>query len=131
MDYFLVYLILRLDTLSCIVGISTVIAGIFFIVTILIYVLNDDEDICDRVKPWSKPFFIVFCVFLFSNVLVPDTKQAAVVYCLPKVVNNEQVQKIPDNLLRLANTWIDEAISKAEEAVPKKPHSDTNSTSEN
>jgi hypothetical protein len=133
MDYFLTYLILRLDEFSFVTASLSVIAFAAFIFLVIIHLSNNidresDRIILKKVKPWIKPAFVVFCVAVFLNAIVPTTKQAAVVYCLPKIVNNEQAKKMPDNLLKLANSWIDEAVSKVEKAIPEKPPDDTNST---
>lgn len=118
MDYFLLYLILRLDAISNAGVVFTVITGIIFAVTLLIIALNyGDEEAKDFTKPWAVCFGVSFAITLFLAVMVPSTKQAAVVYCLPKIINNEQVQKVPDNLLRLANRWIDDQIAETTETV--------------
>jgi hypothetical protein len=43
-------------------------------------------------------------------VVVPTTKQAAAIYFVPKVINNKQIRKMPDKLVTLANSWMDEQI---------------------
>ena len=132
MDYFLVYLVLRLDYLSTATFISSIVAGIVFLIVVLVFAVNQkNERDRELTKPWLKPTAIIFCIFMFLGSMIPNTKQAAVVYCLPKIINNKQAKKIPDNLLRLANAWIDEAADKAEKVIPKNPTNDTNSTSEN
>lgn len=120
MDYFLLYLILRLDVFSHISNIAAIVAGIIFAVTLIAYAVNyNNEKDKKASKPWAINFGIVFIISLFFTIAVPNTKQAAVVYCLPKIVNNEQVQKLPDNLLRLANRWIDDQITETTETVIK------------
>lgn len=118
MDYFLLYLILRLDAVSNAGFIFAIITGIIFAITLLISALNyNDEEAKNATKPWAISFSVVFVITLLLTVMVPSTKQAAVVYCLPKIINNEQVQKVPDNLLRLANQWIDDQITETTETV--------------
>lgn len=116
MDYFLFYLILRLDTLSSTSIILAIVAGVVFAVTLFICATNYNSDTDKKTrkaaKPWAISFGIVFAFTLLFAVGLPSTKQAAVIYCLPKIVNNEQVQKMPNNLLKLANQWIDEHIDK-------------------
>lgn len=64
--------------------------------------------------PW-KLFHRVIATgaFLFSiGCFIPTTKEMAAIVIIPKIVNavsaNEQIKKMPDNLLSLANEWIEE-----------------------
>lgn len=118
MDYFLLYLILRLDVFSHISNVAAIVAGIIFAVTLIAYAVNyNNEKDKKASKPWAVNFGIIFIISLLLTIAVPSTKQAAVIYCLPKIVNNEQVQKLPDNLLRLTNQWIDYQITETTETV--------------
>lgn len=57
-------------------------------------------------------------IFLFGWlgiwVVIPSTKEMAAILILPKVLNNEKVQELPNNLLTLANEWIEELKPKKE-----------------
>ncbi len=80
------------------------------------------------------PFFSAGCFFLLLYLAMPNTKEMAIIYVTPKIVNsvmaNEQLQKLPNNLLSLANAWIEEFKpdtnsvkkdgTKAEKKVEKK-----------
>ena len=61
------------------------------------------------VKLW--PMAIVGFLLLIIAILIPNTNQMALIYVIPKVSNNEQVQQIPDKLLGLANKQLDEWVS--------------------
>ena len=60
------------------------------------------------------PSFALGLVFIVVWAFIPSTKEACAIYLIPKIANNEQVQKIPENALRLLNAkleeWIDEQI---------------------
>jgi len=47
-------------------------------------------------------------VLLTIGMLVPTTKEMCAIIAIPAVVNNEQVQEIPDKIVDLAGEWIDE-----------------------
>ena len=51
---------------------------------------------------------IIICGAL--SIFLPTTKQAAAIYFVPKVLNNKQIQKMPNKLVTLANDWMDEQI---------------------
>jgi hypothetical protein len=118
MNYFLLYLILKLDILSEISLVAVIITGVVSAIALLITAINyNDEEAKSSAKPWVTNFGISFIIALFLIIMIPNTQQAAVVYCLPKIVNNEQVQKMPDNLLKLANQWLDGQITETTETV--------------
>lgn len=60
---------------------------------------------------------LVGCIILFFisfpfAVFMPTTKQACVIYVLPKIADNKHVQEIPNNISKLVNEklveWIDD-----------------------
>ena len=68
---------------------------------------------------WHKKYFklclsvpiLVFSVWVFSiigAVFTPTTKQMIAIITIPKIVNNEQIQEMPDNALRLINQKLKE-----------------------
>ena len=118
MDYLVLYFIIILDAISSTCNTTAIISGILFTLMGAVYIVNydkaveDDRKVRIAIKPWMYLLSIVFSITTFLAIIVPTTKQAAVIYCLPKIVNNEQVQEIPDKLLELSNTWLDETIEK-------------------
>jgi hypothetical protein len=56
----------------------------------------------------------LFLVLAGSGVFIPTTKQMAVIMVAPKVINNEQVQKLPNQVLELANEWLEELKPKGD-----------------
>lgn len=69
--------------------------------------------------PWHYPLWIVLELFLICGaVFLPNTKQMATIYLLPKVVNNEKIQSIGertldtgDKLLQLMQQYITEKMA--------------------
>ena len=72
-------------------------------------------------KVWI--FFLILTVGVKAfSILIPSPKQVAVIWLVPAIARNEQVQEIPDNFFKLLNSGLqslDELISadKAKEAV--------------
>lgn len=68
----------------------------------------------ERIVTWGKILKgycpVLAVVFMFIAIFLPSTKQAAIIYVLPKIANNEQVQQIPQKLLDVANKQLDEWI---------------------
>jgi hypothetical protein len=113
-----IYWITRLDS------INTFLATIFFIplgigcLTLMFYpilkmdVFDGEEN---KFRKFNKvlfkilPIYIlivgtIFCIF-------PNTKEAVAIYLIPKIANNEQVQKLPDNAMKFLNGKLEEWIN--------------------
>jgi len=56
----------------------------------------------------SIPCFLLSWILIVGACLVPTTKEMCAIKVIPVIVNNEQVQELPDKVLELANEWIDE-----------------------
>lgn len=54
----------------------------------------------------------------FIAIFVPSTKTALAMAVIPPVINNEQVQKLPDNLLGFINEYLEhERLSGSSESL--------------
>lgn len=60
--------------------------------------------------------FIISFVFSFLSAITPNMKQAALIYTVPKIINNKNIQELPNNVLILFNESIKEltAVVKGE-----------------
>jgi len=65
-----------------------------------------------------KALWLKFCVATiiigFFGLFIPTTKQMAAIYIIPKIVNNQEIVKLPKNLVALTNEWIKDAITEKE-----------------
>ncbi len=57
---------------------------------------------------------IVGALMIIIGSFIPSTKQMAAIMVLPKIINNEKVQGIPDKILDLGIEWLDELKPKGE-----------------
>jgi len=73
--------------------------------------------------------FIVWLPLRLITSLLPSTKEMAIIYVVPKVINNEKISMIPDKLLNLSSEWIEELrpgnVKKDIKAVMQKTDKDT------
>jgi len=63
-------------------------------------------------KPKKISIFIfvsVWLIFGFKS-LMPTTRQMAIIYVVPKVANNKDIQKVPANVLTFINKYLEESI---------------------
>ena len=56
----------------------------------------------------SIPCFLLSWVLVIGAGLIPTTKEMCAIKAIPVIVNNEQVQEMPNKVLELANEWINE-----------------------
>ena len=124
-----VYWITRLDvaqsTASCLAWLS------FMVLAMVLFWLgihwgtkytSHEEGLSDFTKKYRKPILIpLICLLLFAflSVVIPTTKEAVAIYMIPKIANNEQVQKLPDNALKFLNGKFEQWINDMADA--KKP----------
>lgn len=97
-----VYLVLKLDAIRDVFLAGTIISGV--IVALLTVMLvsyriaeDDPEDRDCRIVTYLFRSILktasVFLLFLMLTVLIPTTRQFALIYIIPKVVNSDFVQK--------------------------------------
>ena len=108
-----VYWIVMLDKISSAFFIFAVAFGLILFLMTGAILSNEVE--C----PWHYPVWIVLELFFICGaVFIPNTKQMATIYLLPKVVNNEKMQSIGertldtgDKILQLMQQYISEKIT--------------------
>src|SRR5208282_6447669 len=60
---------------------------------------------------WKPKWFFltipIFVIGIVGGVLIPTTKEMAAILVIPKIVNNQKVQEMPNKVLDLANDWLE------------------------
>lgn len=104
---FQVYLILMLDSICMM---TTLIAALLALITCVIAGISVDSDVRYECREWArkqlKCLIPVFVLSLLLAIFIPNTEQAATIFLVPKVLNNEKVQDIGQNGLDLANNLL-------------------------
>ena len=125
MSHTFIYLFTRLESFHGLMG-GLIVLSIVSIVglNICFFLIQDKyifgEEIKKKYLPeitkWIKTSIVLLVLCTIFSITIPTTKEAAVIYLLPKVVNNEQCQQIPINFTKLLNTkmetWINEQIGE-------------------
>lgn len=109
MTVFDVYLITILDNIKyCCKG-----AIVFSIICLAIsFVVWGISTLAENVEAVARyRFFPIICAIIltFSTLLTmfaPTSKQMAVIYIVPKIVNNQTVQELPSHLMKLLDNYI-------------------------
>lgn len=81
--------------------------GVICLVGLLSWLLEESS----YGRKWLKiaiPIFILGGIITFSSVFVPTTKEMCAIKAIPMIVNNNQVQELPNKVVELANEWIEE-----------------------
>jgi hypothetical protein len=113
MSAFNLYLILKLGAISGLLVGAAVVLIVFVIVSLILW-----SNSCERGGTENTPVYRKFvffhmkwaiptiCLCIVIANLLPTTKQAAILYVVPKIVNNSDVQALPGELLTLTREWI-------------------------
>lgn len=102
MTPFEVYCILMLDSVSVGAGIAS---AIFAVLTVNNWGEGDTRK--DRIARWSAAATVLFFLLLM---FVPSTKQVAMMYTMPAIINNEDVQALPADIVKLARQEIEKML---------------------
>lgn len=113
MEYLWIYLIGQADTLKCALG-SIAFIIILFLGPMSFCIKENGGDI-----PKAVIMALIVAVIMgFIAIFVPSTKTALAMAVIPPVINNEQVQKLPDNLLGFINEYLEhERLSGSTESL--------------
>ena len=65
---------------------------------------------------WLVPILIIFSLIRH---MVPTTNEMFVIYVVPKILNNENVKKIPGKMFKVAETWMEAEITKIKKETLK------------
>lgn len=108
----MMYLMLMADNIRAFIMVLTVIAWVVCIFSTLFCLIEEDFAMIKETK-----FYFVYIFTFFISALccaVPTTKQFSVILVTPKIINNEQVQQIPEKIIKLADSWLEELEPKKE-----------------
>lgn len=112
----LVYWLMQLDSICDFVEFIAIIGSILLIGLIVI------RTACKAAPEYddgAKAFYnattnlckfscVIIPIFVLLNVFIPNTKTVAAMILIPPIVNNEQVQQIPDDILTFVRSVIKE-----------------------
>jgi len=121
MSSLFVYFVLMLDGISLlftIISSLSAVFALFFCVAVFCYYFDHtmpkkkSEKALKKYLPFLRYSFILLIIFTLLSLAVPSTEEAIIIYALPKIYNNEEVQKIPPKFLNILNKKLDEWSGK-------------------
>jgi len=115
-----IYWITRFD------GIRALLLGLFFLFELFSLLvlatggsmLNDSEKGGKKESQGATIFvagiimFFLFFLIPAARIFVPSTKEMCAIKVIPVIVNNENVQELPNEIVGLAREWIEELKPK-------------------
>ena len=112
------YLFFLLGNIKDVSGISSLTLGLVFSVYFIFLLLTYDEKenffrLPKKVQKWAGIAFITSAIlFIFT----PSKKELLMIYgggtILEYIQNNKEVKKIPDNVVKALNKWLEEEINE-------------------
>ena len=94
MTHFEMYLFTRLDNLCTVLCVTASLLTVVLIPLIIFYgvfKMDCDDGAAEKCSRGVKKTLLPAVVFVLLAVAVPTQKEAAAIYLVPKLVNNEQV----------------------------------------
>ena len=106
-----IYLLMQADTLketvSLLFGVAAVaLFGILIMSVLAINAASLEEQ--KTIAKFRKWFITVFVSLLILDTVIPNSKTIAAMYTVPAVINNEQVQQLPEEILTFVREFLKE-----------------------
>ena len=99
-----IHLLTRLKGLNFILAFATVIP---LMIALIHFVFNQGE-----INGLVKRFVVSALVACLLWIFIPNEREAAAMYVLPKLVNNEAAQNLPKDLAALVHDWAEELSTR-------------------
>lgn len=111
LTYFQMYLITKLDSVGFFIG-------FFGLMTLAFYLLCSVDKNSSCPEKWTKSLnttrgFVIGFLLLFLSILLPSKSDIALIYTIPALVNNQDVQAIPPELAKLARIKLEKMTKEA------------------
>lgn len=127
MSEFEIYLITRLDSIVIFLTITVIISIVTAIIIGVMAILSAEEvgeiDIKENSRyyrswrsliKWFKVFLSYSIIGLLLGIFIPSTKDYIAMRVVPIVLNDEEVQKIPEEFIAFIRGWMKENTPKIE-----------------
>ena len=115
-----IYWITRLDGIRILAGVSII---VIFAISVIYMIFKDDEyrygkkekEYTAFLWKYLKKILPVFMIPILLLVLTPTTKEMFAIKILPKIINNEKLQELPDLGLDYMKQWLKEQAKELED----------------
>ena len=117
---FHMYLIMKLDSVDTLITVMVFIMLLTLIVLLVLLGNNYDYSEKEGSAYWNywKKWFITTTILIpllsAINAALPSTKEIAIILTAPAIINNEDVQALPAELIQLARKEVQEMLKPVE-----------------
>ncbi len=118
MTSWMMYWLMMLDNIrgatAALTAVSAIVTffGVCFFAVARISNSEKDKEDNRKILEWLKwplrTAWLFTITFTLGCIFIPTTKQMAAIIVVPKIINNKQVQEIPEKLMGLCDAWIKE-----------------------
>ena len=110
MSHWTLYWITRLDQIQMLFGVGIAASIIACFIFGNMVILADDENDNEKVKSMAKRFYkslsaMFLCCFIIA--LVPNTKDMALIYVAPKIINSEFTEEVATEAKEITSMALD------------------------
>ena len=113
------YLLTRLfelkDTLVPIIVIMSIASVIVFLASLI----ADTTEVRTKSRKYFRIFVSILTVAVLTNIAVPSQRDAYVILGGYYATNNEEIKKLPENIVAASNAFLKEYVAKASEELDK------------
>lgn len=113
---FQTYLILQLDSISSTCAFLSVMLGFILGICVLIKLITENDYYLktpSSIQGIIRKGTFLFCIFVLLAAFLPSSKNMAATIIIQHIVNNQEVQKLPQELLGLLKDLIQEWTSSS------------------
>lgn len=113
--YWLFIVLPNIKEIMVVVGVVGAIALIVSFLVALFTWEYEDDGWREKYKKGILILFIFSSVILSAQVFIPSKQDLVLMYGLPRALNNENVQQLPDNAVEYINTWLEQNTESLKE----------------
>ncbi len=115
MIYSITFLDKFLEMVEIVIVIGVIGGCVGSVVYTLLKATTDDYDtgekkVIEMIDLNFKKFLTIFIVAVLFYVFIPNSKTVSAMYLIPKITDNEQIQEMPEKLLKVMNGHLDKWI---------------------
>jgi len=127
MNYFMIYLITRCSSIQETCFLLAFLFGIVFVISYVVFLItpmmiadyqdrHDDiglksiKDLSGKFEKIWKVSLIILILSMCGNILIPTTKEAAFIYVIPTIANNEPLQSECKDLYNMSKLYLKEQL---------------------
>ena len=119
MNSFLLYLILQLDNIFVFFKVIIILCFLSSTISLIIYACEDFNEKVKHCGKFSKKTLKIGIIFFIITMFIPSTQNCIIAYIIPKIINNQQIQNIPNKILKLGEKYLDEKLQGIEKNIIK------------